>query len=44
MAFSTGFSLPLAHPADEQWQQGEFIGYPVRDFCLDEAGQVLSRE
>jgi len=44
MALSTGFSLPLADPSDNTWQQGEFIDYPMRDFCLDEAGRVLSRQ
>lgn len=43
MALSTGFSLPLADPNHELWQQGEFVDYPMRHFCLDEAGQVLSR-
>lgn len=42
LAFSTGFSLPLVDPTDDQWQQGEFIEYPMRDFCLDEVGRVLS--
>jgi hypothetical protein len=44
MALSTGFSLPLADPDDEQWEQGEFIDYPMRDFYLDEAGRVTGRQ
>ncbi|HEX2766000.1 MAG TPA: hypothetical protein VHR55_05150 [Candidatus Limnocylindria bacterium] len=44
MALSVGFSLPIADPSDNRWQQGEFIDYPMRDFCLDEAGRVLSRQ
>lgn len=44
MALSTGFSLPLADPSDEQWQQGEFIDNLGHHFCLDEAGQVVSRQ
>lgn len=44
MALSTGFSLPLADPTDEQWRQGEFIDNVGHHFCLNEAGQVVSRQ
>lgn len=44
MALSTGFSLPLADPNHPMWDQGEFVDEPMRHFCLDAAGHVLSRQ